>query len=86
MQFNVSQRFSFTPDQLKKQQQTLHMSVLLDGRHSNIQTFQRNLSVLGWMIFHLKSVNFLLLFVQYIMYLPSELFPETSAVLTDRIF
>ena len=27
------------------------------GRHSYIHTFQRNLSVLSWVIFHLKSVN-----------------------------
>ena len=38
--------------------ETLHMPVLSDGRHSyiHVHTFQRNLSVLNWVIFHLKSV------------------------------
>ena len=60
--FTFYQRYTFTPDQLKK---TLCFSVLLDGRHSYIHTFQRNLSVLSWLIFHLKSVNFLFLFSIY---------------------
>ena len=40
------------------------MSVLLDVRHSyiHIHIFQRNLSVLSWVIFQLKGVNFLFLF------------------------
>ena len=56
MQFNVSQRFSFTPNQLKK---TLHMSVFVRRAAFKYTNFSKKFVCVRLDDFSSKSVNFL---------------------------